>query len=159
MVFANKYTQNILETFPEYTESIYFKELAEIYPGSEIIGIHIVFSGFSGFVAYEVLNTPASAQVAKQIFDFIEACLNKFEGYPEGTDENSFDNAACVSFLENLINYASWGNIEYSTFIPLLGPKSRAFCKGWDDFTCVRSPGLWTDEEWEEKIKTDESRK
>lgn len=65
-----------------------------------------------------------------------------------GTDEKNFDDAICTCFFEDLINSASSGNIQYERFIPYLGEKSKEYCKAWDQFTGVRSPGLWDDLEW-----------
>jgi len=53
-----------------------------------------------------------------------------------------FDGAACVCFLENLQNKAGHGRFEYSRFIPYLGEKSKEYCRAWDEFTGVKSPGL-----------------
>ena len=67
---------------------------------------------------------------------------------PKGKGEGEFDNAICTCFLENLINRASRCNELYNRFIPYLGPNSKEFCKDWDRFTGVPSPGLWAEEEW-----------
>ncbi len=51
--------------------------------------------------------------------------------------------AAATCFLESLVNMSSWGRISPNTFVPLLGPESRACCRGWDEFTGVKTEGLW----------------
>jgi hypothetical protein len=38
---------------------------------------------------------------------------------------------------------ASAGRIPYERFIPYLGEKSKEYCRAWDEFTGVKSPGLW----------------
>jgi hypothetical protein len=68
-----------------------------------------------------------------RIFTFIEKLI--VEGDQDVKD------AAATCFLENLINYSD-NTIPASSFVPLLGPKSRDYCKGWDEFTGVKTEGL-----------------
>lgn len=152
MVFTNKYTESFLDMFRGFKNSESLKyAIASFSHGNEPISIHTIFSGLTNYVCDEIIkNNPDVTQEEIEIFDYIEKSIVKFSIFPEGSDEKDFDDAACVSFLENLSNYASWGRIELSRFIPLLGECSRNFCKDWDKFTGVRSPGLWSDKEWEE---------
>ena len=60
-------------------------------------------------------------------FIFIEKLMN------EGTEE--VQEAAATCFLENLLNAVSWDTILASSFVPLLGPESKKYCRAWDEFT------------------------
>ena len=71
----------------------------------------------------------------KEIFLLIEHLVEK--------GDKSVKSATTTNFLENLINISSHGDFEPSTFIHYLGPKSKAYCKAWDEFTGVKTPGLW----------------
>ena len=53
--------------------------------------------------------------------------------------------ATATCFLENLLNVASSGRIDAASFVPLLGPESRAYAIAWDKFTGVSTPGLYSD--------------
>jgi len=60
-------------------------------------------------------------------------------------DEKVHD-AVATCFLESLQNLASHGKFSTTLFVPFLGPLSRASCKGWDDFTGVKTDGLYDTE-------------
>ena len=49
--------------------------------------------------------------------------------------------AVATCFLENLLN-ATPSGIEAIDYVWALGPKSREYCKAWDEFTGVATPGL-----------------
>lgn len=51
--------------------------------------------------------------------------------------------AAATCFLENILNYDSAGRLKASSFVHLLGTESKAYCKARDEFTGVKTPGLW----------------
>jgi hypothetical protein len=58
--------------------------------------------------------------------------------------------AAATCFLENLINYTSSDDIpriflDPFSFVHYLGPKSKAYCRAWYEFTKIKTPGLWGD--------------
>ncbi len=55
-------------------------------------------------------------------------------------DEN-VKTAAATCFLENLQNQEAPPEV----WVPLLGLASSDFCKAWDEFTGVATPGLWPD--------------
>ena len=48
-----------------------------------------------------------------------------------------------TGFLEALLSDASAGQIEFREIAPLLGPRTTEFCRAWDEFTGIRTPGLW----------------
>ena len=47
-----------------------------------------------------------------------------------------------TNFLEGLQNIESSGQVSASEFVPFLGSKSKEYCKAWDEFTGVKTPGL-----------------
>lgn len=67
---------------------------------------------------------------AKELFAGIERCL------AEGSDQVS--TAATTCFLENLINRKDIGVLV----VPFMGPLARQYCRAWDKFTGVTTPGL-----------------
>ncbi len=96
-------------------------------------------TNFSDFVVEQL--TSGIYKNAADVFQSVESLL-----HDEASNDEVKD-AVCTCFLENLINYASNGRIPYESFVPLLGPKSVEYCKGWDEFTGVKTPGLWKNEE------------
>jgi hypothetical protein len=57
-------------------------------------------------------------------------------GLPEVRD------AVATGFLEALLAESSAGRLDLRPFIPSLGPEAIAFCRAWDQFTGVQTPGL-----------------
>lgn len=98
--------------------------------GHESPGACSVFSAFSSFVHDAV--THGTHLDLRAIFDFIETCL------AEGDDEVQAGASTC--FLENLQNKET----PPAAWVPLLGSESIVFCRAWDAFTGVQTPGLPT---------------
>lgn len=97
------------------------------------VALSIEMSEFSWFVAGLLKDAGRSEQV--------EAALAFVEDLLVRGDE-ALKDAAATSFLENLLNQVSGGELDPATFVDLLGPQSRAYCKAWDEFTGVKTPGL-----------------
>jgi hypothetical protein len=92
---------------------------------------HGVFAVFSHFIADRLAQGPAPE--LGPVFEYVESRLD---------DERSeVCDAATTCFLENLMNRVP-ETIAPSALVPLLGPKSRAFCRGWDEWCGVRTEGL-----------------
>lgn len=148
MVFTNKYAEILIKKFPDFAQSKTLKEEFE-FRGEDTLSAHALCSTLTNYIANEVV--PSNSKITKQeleLYNFIEECRSTFKSFPEESEEGEFDNAICTCFLESLINKASWDNELYERFIPYLGPNSKEFCKAWDKFTGVPSPGLWTEDEW-----------
>ena len=111
--------------FPDYWAS----EEAAFNFGNEST-VHGVFSDFSTLVVERLEAGPLSN--GKQLFSFIESVV------AEGGDPA---NAACTCFLENILNRIP-GPIDPNSFVSYLGPKSKEFCRAWDEFTGVKTNGL-----------------
>lgn len=123
----------ILEKFPEFKESLEWKEHLEFWDNEEA-GSCNEMSVFSHYINRR-LNENASEEEIKLVFDFIEFLMK------EG-DQATRDVAA-TCFLENLLNYDSAGRLKAKIFIPFLGEESRGYCIAWDEFTGVKTDGLW----------------
>lgn len=143
MVFTNKYTEALLNKFPDFYNSNSLKDEIALNCEEEV-DIYTIFFGLTSYVINELINKHASVtQEELDIYKYVEQIRVRYSDASDDTDEFHLDNAACTCFLENLINTASFGTIEYSRFIPFLGEKSKEYCRAWDEFTGVKSPGLW----------------
>ncbi len=91
-----------------------------------------VFAAFSHYIAAR-LSIRANPEL-QTVFDYVESKLTG--------DDSEVDNAACTCFLENLMNRVP-ESIPPQHLVPLLGPKSREFCRAWDRFCGVKTEGLW----------------
>lgn len=92
--------------------------------------VHQVFAVFSGYISERLERREISD--IERVFRFIEMKL--------GSDEE-MNNAACTCFLENIMNRVP-ESIDPETFVDFLGPKSRGFCKAWDDWCGMKTKGL-----------------
>jgi hypothetical protein len=135
MVLANEATKILIEKFPALKDTEDWKDYYLIInPEEDPAKIHPLLTVLGRYVENE-LNKTFSTENLKDIFLLIEFFLN--EGEP------SVQSAASTCFLENLINYTAWGDLKPDQFIHYLGQKSKKFCKKWDEFTGVATPGLW----------------
>ncbi len=108
--------------FPEYWNS---EDAASNF--GEESSVYGVFSDFSTLVI-EILEA-GKLPDAEKLFSYIETVIAE-GGQPA--------NAACTCFLENILNH----DVEPGSFVSYLGTKSRDFCRGWDEFTGVKTCGL-----------------
>jgi len=147
MVFTNKYTRYLIEKFEGFSKSDSLAEAIEPYKDGESINIYAVFTGLADYVIKELANKSINITDEEiSIYLFLEEIRCRYAKSRPGTDEFDLDNAVCTCFLENLLNKGSWGDICYSRFVPYLGEKSREYCRAWDHFTGVKTPGLWDEE-------------
>lgn len=144
MVFANQYAEVLVKTFPKFAKSDSLKETIELYSDGKTVSAYTIFTGLTNYVINELMAVYAVVSEEElAIYQYVEEIRKKFSNSPEDTEEFDIDNAACTCFLEDLINIASHGRISFERFIPYLGEKSKEFCRAWDEFTGVKSPGLW----------------
>ncbi len=151
MVFTNKYSETLIGSIKSFKNSNSLVEAIDTYNNNGKISISAIFNGLTNFVIDELV--PSSELITEQeieIYRLIEDIRVTYSNYPKGTEEFDYDNAACTCFLENLLNAAGYKNTNYYRFIPHLGTLSKEYCKAWDKFTGVRSPILWTNQEWDE---------
>jgi len=93
--------------------------------------VHGVFSAFSQFIADCIARGPSTR--LQPVFDWVESKLTG--------DGSEVENAACTCFLENLMNRVP-EQIRADCFVPLLGPKSRQFCRLYDEWCGIKTDGL-----------------
>jgi hypothetical protein len=55
--------------------------------------------------------------------------------------EETVRDAIATEFLENLMNRVP-DDLSPTSFVPHLGPASRAYCRAWDEFTGHKTEGL-----------------
>lgn len=156
MVLTNYYTKILINKFPNFGKSKSLEKTILLFCSTaKQVDEHVIFTGLTRYVIDELIDlnkTITNEEI--EIYNYLENMLDQLSSYKDETsDEFLFSNAICVCFLENLLNNASSEQIEFDRFIPYLGNKSKQFCKAWDQFTGVRSPGLWTDEEWDNDVK------
>jgi hypothetical protein len=94
--------------------------------------IYGLFEVLSHLVADRLSRGPAPELAP--VFDYVESKL-------DGLD-SEVDNAATTGFLENLMNRVP-DSIAPASLVPLLGARSRTFCRAWDEWCGVRTEGLW----------------
>lgn len=137
MVSENKLLEILLNEFPDF-EKIWEKENQEYWKDEDLaVGFAII--EFSRYV--QDLITAKKLQDKEKIkraFFLAENFMVK------GDDKVKDLIATC--FLENLINTAAWGKICPESFVHLLGEESKKYCKTWDEFTGVKTKGLWEED-------------
>lgn len=96
------------------------------------VGLCLDVASFATFVI--LLLESHKEELNEKIFLTVENLMT--------TGDREVVAAVSTCFLENLLNRASTGSIDYSSFVGFLGQRSREFCKEWDQFTGVFSDGL-----------------
>lgn len=136
MIHAHEVLGLIIDTYPKARN--YFVSKAEDWVpkhrDSGYISTHRLLSILTDLVVDQFVQTEYDHCV--ELFELIEQFVS------EG--DEGVSNAACTCFIENLQNIASHDDneFEYSHFVSLLGPESRAYAKAWDEFTGIRTDGL-----------------
>ena len=153
MVLANEATKTVIEKFPDLKKSehwVYYCSVMGYKDGEKSLSSSGLMTILTDYVN-DILNmsciTTEKVKELEEIFSLVEYFLN------EG--EFSVKAAAATCFLENLINYTSAGTLAPEKLIPyLVGKKSIEYCKAWDEFTGVKTPGLWSEgEEFDGQFK------
>lgn len=129
MVTGQECMDLVLREVPEFEPR--WKSHLE-YWGGEEAGLCNDMGALSSYV--EGLAVENRQESLRPIFNLAERLMG------EGDEE--VKDAVATCFLENLINRTSSGGVPAEAFVHLLGPKSRAYCKAWDEFTGVRTKGL-----------------
>jgi hypothetical protein len=121
----------LLERFPDFRPywDAYQQDWAN-EPG-DTSGACLDFATFSHYVA-DVIGGQAAGDLPA-IFALVERLV------AEGNEEVA--TAATTCLLENVLNRVP--PLAPEQFVPLLGPRFRAYCRAWDEFCGTRTPGLW----------------
>lgn len=121
----------ILERFPAF-QTTWDKFLKE-WEGEEYMKI-TVFHELADYLIERIQQGTIKEPELATYFNFIEfALINGDEDAKAG---------ASTFFLEAML-HATPGKVSALTFVHLLGERSRDFCKAWDEFTGVKTEGLW----------------
>ena len=151
MVLANEATKTVIDKFPDLKKSRHWKEwyLYIGYDDQKNLGCCAIMTTLGRYVE-DILNSLLSIEKQeeiKEIFLLIEFFMTEGDQDVQG--------AVATCFLENLINYTSAGTLAPEKLIPyLVGKKSIEYCKAWDEFTGVKTPGLWGEgEEFDGQFK------
>lgn len=123
------FVDKLLETTPDF-KTAWEKHLN--YWNGDSRGSCIDMSEFSRFVIKLIKEN--TIESLPKIFLLIEDFLI------HGDEE--IQNVTATCFLENIINVTG-GDIHSNKFIHLLGKESKEYCKAWDDFTGVKTNGLY----------------
>jgi len=94
-------------------------------------GVCSEVSCFGDFVEKRILEAD-EAEIAR-IFGLIEHFLI--------FGDEEIRTAFCTCCLENILNVTP-SRLPAERFVKFLGPKSREYCRAWDEFTGVKTPGL-----------------
>ncbi|NGX46998.1 MAG: hypothetical protein K1000chlam3_00367 [Chlamydiae bacterium] len=97
-------------------------------------GITTQMMPFAEYVI-DIIQSKDEAKI-KEIFDYVEFLIC------DGND--SVQNAITTSFLELLLSKDP-DEIQFTTFAKYLGKNSIEYCKAWDEFTGIKTKGLWED--------------
>ncbi len=157
MVLSDEASKTVIEKFPDLQKSkhwedyyLYYLEEEEYKYCAKAEKLSGLMTALGMYVSY-ILNQQEivleKQLELKEIFLLIEFFLN------EG--DQDVQNAAATCFLEGLINFVSHGRIVPERLTSyLIGEKSIEYCKAWDEFTGVKTPGLWSEgEEFDGQFK------
>jgi hypothetical protein len=129
MITRDECIQLILERFPDFSD--HWRAHREWW-GNEEAGLCNDVAAFGDYIRDRV--AAGRTDELAEITAFLEHLL------VEGDED--VQTAVTTCCLENLLNYVSAGRIPAESFTQLLGPHSRAYCKAWDAFTGVDTPGV-----------------
>jgi hypothetical protein len=137
MVFTDEATTIILKRFPDFANSKYWQECIDTFGDERTMCSVMTF--FGEYIEDLIIADKLSSVKKKEIFDLAEEFMCQ--------GDSDVQNGVATCFLEDLINCASANRIKYSDFVPFLGKESKEYCKAWDEFTGVKSEGLWESED------------
>lgn len=127
-VTAENFINLLKEKFPKFIP--YWDSYVNYWGMNQ--GITIQMIPFSEYVV-DVIKTNNIIEI-KNIFDFVEFLLCN--------GDESIQNAVATSFLEYLLNKAP-DEIKFNVFAKYLGENTIKYCKAWDEFTGIKTKGLW----------------
>lgn len=126
----------VLQVIPEYKKD--WEEHLDYWKDEKrTVGLDLY--SFLDFTVKQIEKN--NTEILPKIFNIIEK-LNVY-------GDESVQDAASMKFLEGLTNTS--GNaperVPYESYINLLGPESKDFCRRLDKLWRSPTPGLWTEEE------------
>jgi hypothetical protein len=130
MINEEECLDRIFKTFPNFIQSKEWKSHMEFWGE----GIPSFFRTVSVFSDYAIAKINENSSEIPFLMHFAEDMV-------QNGNENVVI-AFCTGFLENIINRTPH-DIPPEHFVPFLGKESIDYCKAWDEFTEVKTPGLW----------------
>lgn len=116
------------ENFPKFTA--YWETYIRRFGSDQ--GFTIQMMPFDNYTV-DVIKANDEIEI-KRIFDFVEFLLCN------GND--SVQTAITTSYLEYLMSKDP-DEIQFSKFVKYMGKNAIDYCRAWDEFTGVRTEGLW----------------
>jgi hypothetical protein len=129
MITKEQCMEEIVERFPGFSEA--WRRHRASWADEEA-GLCNDVAAFGDYIEQQIAG--GHLNDVPEIIMFLEALL------VDGDDD--VQTAVTTCCLENLLNYVSAGRIPAQSFTHLLGPKSREYCRAWDTFTGVQTPGV-----------------
>ena len=121
----------IREKFPKFVP--YWESFVSCWGGNQ--GLTVQMLPLCEFVV-DVIKTNDQIEI-KAIFDFVEFLICN--------GDESVKDAITTSVLEYLLSKDP-DEIKFSKFSKLLGENTIGYCRAWDEFTGVKTNGLWGNE-------------
>ena len=121
----------IKETFPDFIS--YWENYIQEHGPDD--GITIQMMPFEDYTI-DVIKSNNTIEIIK-IFNLVEFIICH--------GNESVQNAITTSYLEYLMSKDP-EEIQFIHFAKYLGKNCREYCKAWDEFTGVRTKGLWEEE-------------
>ena len=116
------------KTFPNFLS--YWQTYIDSW--GDDLGLTIHMMPFADYIV-DVIKTGTEADLEK-IFQCIEFLLNNGDSYVQ--------DAVATGLLEDLLS-RSPDEINFRNFVHHLGTHTIEYCKAWDEFTGVKTEGLW----------------
>ncbi len=141
MVFSNEATKTVIERFPDLQKSkdwtncylILKEDYKEPLRFSRLMMVLCFY--VSDILNQAYISTKKQHEL-KEIFLLVEFFLN------DGNQD--VQSAVATCFLEGLINFISHDRLTSEKLMTyLVGKESIEHCKAWDEFTGVKTEGLW----------------
>ena len=133
MIQAGNLLPLLFKAYPDSRQAL-LQTVSSWLPQTGLITPHAILTHVAERVTKNFLQD--NYDDAEELFDLIELFI--IEG------DEQVKNAAITCFLGNLQNIASNENdFEDAHYVSLLRAKSIEHCKKWDEYTGVRTDGLW----------------
>ena len=152
MIFENEKLEEIVDYLGNFKYSPMFREMLLDHGMEEYItpcGLFTVLTDY--FINVLIKENAFITQEEKDIYDFLEKVLIEYKKYPNDSDENNIFTGITTCFFENLSNrLMNKEEFKPERIFPYLGKFSIHCFKLLDEYMGGPTPGLWTDEEWQE---------
>ncbi len=131
MINENQSFREITKTFPGFLSSTDWEQHCKFW-GNDAPGYGNIISTFSDYAISNIKSENISE--VKKIFNFVEDMLIN--------GDQTVQNLFATIFLENILDNTP-RETPPESYLPLLVKKSLEYCRAWDEFTGVRTKGLW----------------